>query len=43
MMTKILLDGLNLADAYIGQTVTPVLVLEVETSGMWDSVARVKF
>ena len=32
-----------LAEDYIGQTVTPVLVLEVETAGMWDSVARVKF
>lgn len=28
---------------YIRQTVTPVLVLEVETAGMWNSVSRVKF
>lgn len=36
-------DDFNLQEDYIGQTVTPVLVLEVETAGMWDSVARVKF
>lgn len=36
-------DDYNLQEDYIGQTVTPVLVLEVETAGMWDSVARVKF
>lgn len=36
-------DDYNLQEDYIGQTVTPVLVLEVETAGLWDSVARVKF
>lgn len=36
-------DDYNIEDAYIGQTVTPVLVLEVETPGMWDSVSRIKF
>lgn len=36
-------DDYNLQEDYIGQTVTPILVLEVETAGMWDSVARVKF
>lgn len=36
-------DDYNLQEDYIGQTVTPVLVLEVETAGLWDSVARIKF
>lgn len=36
-------DDYNLQEDYIGQTVTPVLVLEVETAGMWDSVARITF
>ncbi len=36
-------DDYNLQEDYIGQTVTPVLVLEVETPGMWDSVSRIKF
>lgn len=36
-------DDYNLQEDYIGQTVTPVLILEVETAGLWDSVARIKF
>lgn len=36
-------DDYNLQEDYVGQTVTPVLVLEVETAGLWDGVARVKF
>lgn len=36
-------DDYNLQKDYIGQTVTPVLVMEVETAGLYDSVARVKF
>ncbi len=36
-------DDYNIDSAYIGQTVTPVLVLEVETPGMWDSVSKIKF
>lgn len=36
-------DDYNLQEDYIGQTVTPVLVMEVETAGLYDSVARVKF
>lgn len=36
-------DDYNLQEDYIRQTVTPVLVLEVETPGLWDSVSKTKF
>lgn len=37
MMTKILLDGQNLAEDFEGLGVTPWLEMEIETAGLSDS------
>lgn len=36
-MTKILLDGQNLAEAFEGQNVLPILELEIEADAILDA------
>lgn len=33
-MAKILLDGQNLAEDFVGQGITPILQMEIETAGL---------
>lgn len=37
MMTKILLDGQNLNEDFVGQGVQALIELEIETAGLSDS------
>lgn len=36
-------DDYNLQEDYVGQTVTPIIVMEVETAGLWDSITHTIF